>query len=149
MNEILRRRRALMGQADEQNGLVPGTGYGTGTSVAYVSTDGLLHIDAWGSGTANLIKVPLKKPLTLQVGDVAVFLAVTQTGSLSASFFSYVFSQGRTITIVSNTRWGMQSTYTIATAGTVNELWFQSAQPVTGSNYSCEIRLSINGERVI
>ena len=68
---IADRRRALIGAAkkEEPNGLLPGTGYGNGSSDISVNDNGDLVLTSLGGGAVNKMMLPFIRPIPVHNGD--------------------------------------------------------------------------------
>ena len=150
------RRRALMaGSVDEPNGLVPSASAGKGNSIASISSDGLLYIDYFSSGWENGIKAVFKRPINFKSGDTIAVKLVRKSGSLSPRY-SYVDLILNDTLIISNKIFdgasgtAFNQSQMISADINANYLLFANrTHKPTGTNYSVEIQISINGERVI
>ena len=155
MDLLMLRRRMMMTaiKNEEPNGLKPSASVGTGSSVAYVSDDGLLHISKWSGGPRNRIDCEFKRPFELNAGDTFNIKIVKKSGSISAAQFADVlldYSIGAVNKLWAKTATPWDQTTTASAARTVTFIGINNR---TGSgtftDYSVEIQITVNGERII
>lgn len=158
MGGLLLRRRAMMqiDKVEEPNGLAPASSVClNGTSTAYVSSDGMLHIDTWNGGSTNRLDCYFKRPFEVAENDNITIKIVRKSGSMSTGTFVDVRLNWQSQYGFTNKYWGAGATpfnqsFTMSSAATISYIGLSNRSgSATFSNYSVEIQITVNGTRVI
>ena len=147
MDEILRRRRALMTQGEKKNGLEDGTYTVQGCTITVQNN----VITETAHANYKTINVPFKTPIAISSGDVVVFSSdnfdnYNITAAVPIGFNADYYSQGGSYTPI-KTPVG-NKTVTMTESFTATSLRIQIPSN-TYLNKSFRFILKINGEDVI
>ncbi len=149
---ITDRRRALMGAAkkEEPNGLLPGTGYGQGSSDVSVNGNGNLVLTILKNGWANRMSLPFIRPIPVHNGDSIRLKISKKSGSANAGYGDIFLNNGFQLLINGVINWSKENVADLTITST-NDL---SASYITinGRNSTVTgtgtyaLQLYINGE---
>lgn len=108
---ITDRRRALMGAAkkEEPNGLLPGTGYGQGSSDVSVNGNGNLVLTTLKSGWANRMSLPFIRPIPVHNGDSIRLKITKKSGSANDGYGDIFLNDSLQLTINTAISWSKET----------------------------------------